>query len=163
MSKKRAFVRYTKSGEIVPGSLIITTNGGYPDKSSLWHEVTVDKCCGDIGGGCEKNTLVIPLINMNLISAPYNVLSVEIECKVPEIFTLHSVVNETGFLTLEELISYFNEAKSEQIKLTLISETEIEVEYCKNTFECLYEDAPCFGYTMVIRIDNVVIADVCNV
>lgn len=45
MSKKRAFVRYTKSGEIVPGSLIITTNGGYPDKSSLWKEVTVDQCC----------------------------------------------------------------------------------------------------------------------
>lgn len=51
MSKKRAFVRYTKSGEIVPGSLIITTNGGYPDKSSLWKEVTVDQCCG--GGGCD--------------------------------------------------------------------------------------------------------------
>lgn len=45
MSKKRAFVRYTKSGEIVPGSLIVTTNGGYPDKSSLWQEVTVDQCC----------------------------------------------------------------------------------------------------------------------
>jgi len=47
MAKKRAFVRYTKSGEIVPGSLIITTNGGYPDKSSLWQEVSADKCCGD--------------------------------------------------------------------------------------------------------------------
>jgi hypothetical protein len=51
MSKKRAFVRYTKSGEIVPGSLIITTNGGYPDKSSLWKEVTVDQCCEN-GGEC---------------------------------------------------------------------------------------------------------------
>lgn len=48
MPKKRAFVRYTKSGEIVPGSLIVTTNGGYPDKTSLWQEVSVDKCCGDI-------------------------------------------------------------------------------------------------------------------
>lgn len=52
MSKKRAFVRYTKSGEIVPGSLIITTNGGYPDKSSLWKEVTVDQCCPGNGGDC---------------------------------------------------------------------------------------------------------------
>ena len=49
MSKKRAFVRYTKSGEIVPGSLIITTNGGYPDKSSLWQEVSAYKCCDDSG------------------------------------------------------------------------------------------------------------------
>ena len=163
MSKKRAFVRYTKSGEIVPGSLIVTTNGGYPDKTSLWHEVTVDKCCGDIGGGCEKNTLVIPLINMNLISAPYNALSVEIVCKAPEIVTIHSVVYDSGFLTLEELISYFNEAKSEQFKITLISETEISVEYCKNTIECTDEDPPCFGYTMAIKIYNVVIAGVCNV
>jgi hypothetical protein len=45
MSKKRAFVRYTKSGEIVPGSLVITTSGGYPDKTSLWQEVKVDLCC----------------------------------------------------------------------------------------------------------------------
>ena len=162
MSKKRAFVRYTKSGEIVPGSLIITTNGGYPDKSSLWHEVTVDKCCGDIGGGCEKNTLVIPLINMNLISAPYNTLSVEINCKAPETSTLYAIIYDPGFLTLEELFSYFNEIKLGQVKITLISETEIEVEYCKNAVECLYEDAPCFGYTMTIRIDNQVIADACD-
>lgn len=62
MSKKRAFVRYTKSGEIVPGSLIITTNGGYPDKSSLWQEISVDKCCPDSGGGCEEceATFIIP-------------------------------------------------------------------------------------------------------
>jgi hypothetical protein len=50
MSKKRAFVRYTKSGEIVPGSLILT-NGSYPDKPALWKEITTDKCC-DTGGDC---------------------------------------------------------------------------------------------------------------
>lgn len=53
MSKKRAFVRYTKSGEIVPGSLIITTNGGYPDKSSIWKEIQTNECC-DGGGGTTR-------------------------------------------------------------------------------------------------------------
>ena len=50
MPKKRGFVRYTKKGKLVPGSLVVTTSGGYPDKSSLWKEVDYDLCCG--GGGC---------------------------------------------------------------------------------------------------------------
>ena len=37
--KKRAFARYTKKGQLVSGSLVVTTNGGYPDKTSLWREV----------------------------------------------------------------------------------------------------------------------------
>ena len=41
MTKKRAFVRYTKSGKIVPGSLILTS-GSYPDKPALWKEVSTD-------------------------------------------------------------------------------------------------------------------------
>jgi hypothetical protein len=41
MAKKRAFARYTKKGQIVPGSLVVTTQGGYPDKTSLWKEVPV--------------------------------------------------------------------------------------------------------------------------
>jgi hypothetical protein len=41
MAKKRAFARYTTKGELVPGSMIITTKGGYPDKISLWKEVPV--------------------------------------------------------------------------------------------------------------------------
>jgi hypothetical protein len=69
MSKKRAFVRYTKSGKIVPGSLIITTNGGYPDKSSLWQEVTVDKCCPDSGGECEQFTIDF-FINLDEVVFP---------------------------------------------------------------------------------------------
>ena len=45
MSKKRGFVRYTKKGKLVPGSLVVTTSGGYPDKSSTWKEVPTDLCC----------------------------------------------------------------------------------------------------------------------
>jgi hypothetical protein len=44
MSKKRAFIRYTKAGNIVPGSLILT-NGSYPNGPGLWKEITTDLCC----------------------------------------------------------------------------------------------------------------------
>lgn len=44
-SKKRAFVRYTKGGKIVPGSLIIT-NGTYPSGPSTWKEIQSNLCCG---------------------------------------------------------------------------------------------------------------------
>lgn len=44
MSKKRAFVRYSKQGKIVPGSLILTA-GSFPNGPSTWNEVPVDLCC----------------------------------------------------------------------------------------------------------------------
>ncbi len=44
MSKERAFVRYTKAGKIVPGSLILTS-GSYPSGPGLYKEITTDLCC----------------------------------------------------------------------------------------------------------------------
>lgn len=44
MANKRAFVKYTKSGRIVPGSLIVGTKGGYPT-NGLYTEVPTDLCC----------------------------------------------------------------------------------------------------------------------
>ena len=44
MAKKRAFVRYSKQGKIVPGSLILTS-GSYPNGPSTWYEVPADLCC----------------------------------------------------------------------------------------------------------------------
>lgn len=44
MSRKRAFVKYTKQGKIIPGSLIVTTKGGYP-KDGLYYEVPISHCC----------------------------------------------------------------------------------------------------------------------
>lgn len=60
MSKKRAFVRYSKQGKIVPGSLILT-GGSFPNGPSTWKEVPADLCC-DGGGGCEEceATFIIP-------------------------------------------------------------------------------------------------------
>lgn len=47
MSKKRAFVKYTKKGDIIPGSLIVTTKGGYP-KDGLYKEITPSLCCDEV-------------------------------------------------------------------------------------------------------------------
>lgn len=44
--KQRAFVRYTKSGKIVPGSMIVTA-GSYPTGPALWAELSFDLCCDD--------------------------------------------------------------------------------------------------------------------
>ncbi len=44
MAKQRAFVKYTKSGKIIPGSLIVSTKGGYPI-NGLYTEVPTDLCC----------------------------------------------------------------------------------------------------------------------
>jgi hypothetical protein len=44
MSKKRAFVRFTKNGKIVPGSLVIT-NGSHPEGPAVWQEIPYDICC----------------------------------------------------------------------------------------------------------------------
>lgn len=50
MSKKRAFVKYTKQGRLIPGSLIVTTKGGYP-VDGLYTEVPTNICCDtDIPG-----------------------------------------------------------------------------------------------------------------
>jgi hypothetical protein len=45
--KKRAFVRYSKQGKIVPGSLILTS-GSFPSGPSTWNEVPADLCCNTI-------------------------------------------------------------------------------------------------------------------
>lgn len=44
--KKRAFVRYSKQGKIVPGSLILT-GGSHPSGPSTWKEVPADLCCAN--------------------------------------------------------------------------------------------------------------------
>lgn len=50
MAKKRAFVKYTKQGRLIPGSLIVTTKGGYP-VDGLYAEVPTNICCDtDIPG-----------------------------------------------------------------------------------------------------------------
>lgn len=44
--KKRAFVRYSKQGKVVPGSMILT-GGSYPKGPAIWKEVPADLCCSN--------------------------------------------------------------------------------------------------------------------
>ena len=47
MEKKRAFVRYSKQGKVIPGSLILT-DGFHPNELATWKEVPVNICGGPV-------------------------------------------------------------------------------------------------------------------
>jgi hypothetical protein len=139
MSKKRAFVRYTKSGEIVPGSLIITTNGGYPDKSSLWQEVTVDQCCDDTTS-CNKKTILLNIDLEELASIPTPYISTEIwiGCRTPESRNTFSL-GQGDWNSFEELVTSLNNFFSNSIDIKIISETQISFTYCESNVPCSAE------------------------
>jgi hypothetical protein len=67
MAKKRAFVRYSKNGKIVPGSLILTS-GSYPSGPSTWNEVPADLCCDNpITITYEVDDAAIALVSIRII------------------------------------------------------------------------------------------------
>lgn len=72
MAKKRAFVRYSKNGKLVPGSLIVT-QGTHPDKPSTWKEVPYDICCG---GGTIQLPVYSPPLPLDPIVFPDGVAAV---------------------------------------------------------------------------------------
>lgn len=41
-NRKRAFVKYTTGGKVIPGSIFVGYN---PPKSGRWVEITYDLCC----------------------------------------------------------------------------------------------------------------------
>lgn len=126
MAKKRAFVRYTKAGKIVPGSLIVTTNGGYP-VDGLYKEVSVDLCCGDVCSGCEKITITAPL-NVVTIPPPYEFIRFEYQCK--SIGTGQTTVLSGNFATVEEAIEAFNTYQNGNITIS-INGGQVSVTLCK--------------------------------
>jgi hypothetical protein len=65
MAKKRAFVRYTKAGKIVPGSLVLT-NGSYPSGPSTWKEVPMDLCCETITISTQVNDTAITNVSIRI-------------------------------------------------------------------------------------------------
>lgn len=114
MPKKRAFVRYTKSGEIVPGSLIVTTNGGYPDKTSLWQEVTVDKCCDSSQEECTRYTIDFTENLDTTVSFPTTSYTLRVGvyfCNTPtEAQLVIEGSSPVPINTLEELITFLNQS-----------------------------------------------------
>jgi hypothetical protein len=75
MSKQRAFVKYTKQGKIIPGSLIVTTEGGYPNKTgAIWREVSMNLCCDPTGLPANCIEFVVNTTNDTFFSFSFNTL-----------------------------------------------------------------------------------------
>lgn len=64
--KKRAFVRYSKQGKIVPGSLILTS-GSHPNGPSTWKEVPADLCCETVRLSTQVSDLSITFISVRFL------------------------------------------------------------------------------------------------
>jgi hypothetical protein len=107
MSKKRAFVRYSKQGKIVPGSLILTS-GSHPNGPSTWKEVPADLCCGD--GDCTPQ-LSNKIATTNLeLSFPYSgIASWSIQLQGSECANfIYSGNFSFNFLSWDDVITFLN-------------------------------------------------------
>jgi len=123
--KKRAFVRYSKQGKIVPGSLILTS-GSYPQGSSTWSEVPADLCCE-----------TVTLINRITDPAITNV-SIRFYCNNTSVTVEYGSQTST---TVESLATILNEDFGSQFgvfsstsdgAITLAIKTDLVKELCPN-------------------------------
>jgi hypothetical protein len=92
MSKKRAFVRYSKQGKIVPGSLILTS-GSYPSGPSTWNEVPADLCCDLI-----TLTYDMPDTSINLVT-------LRLFCNGVRIHYLYTEQNSTNITNVINILN----------------------------------------------------------
>lgn len=93
MSKKRAFVRYSKIGKIVPGSLILTS-GSFPSGPSTWKEVPADLCCDNpIALTWDDGDVSITNVSINII------------CNGTIVSTAFSNQTSTDAATLESILN----------------------------------------------------------
>jgi hypothetical protein len=91
--KKRAFVRYSKNGKIVPGSLILTA-GSFPQGSSTWSEVPADLCCDNpISLTWDDGDVSITSVSIRLI------------CNGTIVNTAYSNVTSTDAASLESILN----------------------------------------------------------
>ena len=133
---KRAFVKYTKSGKLIPGSLIVTTQGGYP-VDGLYREVITDLCCGGI------TTLTSEIRNASFPCTGY--FQLEMGCKlgahgdsninvyVPGTFTSVSDI-VTILNTYYSFIGSFSDAGSNQITVVFAGDYSM----CKSAYFNIY-------------------------
>lgn len=92
--KKRAFVRYSKQGKIVPGSLILTS-GSHPNGPSTWKEVPADLCCDN----------PIEVLSNGLGDTNITNLSVRIKCSGTTLYTLYTNQSSTDEVNLIGILS----------------------------------------------------------
>lgn len=93
--KKRAFVRYSKQGKIVPGSLVLTA-GSYPQGSALWKEVPADLCC---------ETPEPLVLSTQVFSTTLNNISVIIRCNSTGRESIVGTSSSTSGATLETVLN----------------------------------------------------------
>jgi hypothetical protein len=93
MARKRAFVRYSKNGKIVPGSLILTS-GSFPQGSSTWNEVPADLCC--------DNPIII---TYEVDDAAIALVSIRIICNGVIVNTAFSSATSTDDASLESILN----------------------------------------------------------
>lgn len=95
--KKRAFVRYTKQGKIVPGSLILTA-GSYPNGPSLWKEVSADLCC---------DPAIVTTVTFSTQVETFEIANISITfyCNSTEIETIETVESSTDETSLVEVLN----------------------------------------------------------
>jgi len=140
MAKKRAFVKYTKKGKIIPGSLIVTTNGGYP-VDGLYKEVATDLCCND-SSCCDKVTVTAQLPELT-VSPPFGSLEIIVGCGIPKGNVVYA--NDNGLSsTLQEAIDGFNtymngvatlSLNGNQLSATVCKQNCIEVADCARKWD----------------------------
>ena len=92
--KKRAFVRYSKQGKVVPGSLILTS-GSHPSGPSTWKEVPADLCCDN----------PIEVLSNALGDVAITNVSVRIKCSGTTLYTLYSSQNSVDETSLISALS----------------------------------------------------------
>jgi hypothetical protein len=93
MSRKRAFVRYSKNGKIVPGSLILTS-GSFPSGPSTWNEVPADLCC--------DNPLSVTWDGSNVVITN---VSLELYCNGTLVSTSFTNQTSTDAASLETILN----------------------------------------------------------
>lgn len=115
--KKRAFVRYSKQGKVVPGSLILT-GGSFPQGPSTWKEVPADLCCANHTLSYNLETGATQ--NRDINAGPSNAfpwtsgyIALEIGCWAMDPNTEWSYVYIPGSpATLRELVTILNDRAS---------------------------------------------------
>jgi hypothetical protein len=93
MAKKRAFVRYSKNGKIVPGSLILTS-GSFPSGPSTWKEVPADLCCDNpLSITWDEGDVAITAVSMRIL------------CNGTTVKTVYSNQTSTDAASLENILN----------------------------------------------------------
>ena len=93
MSRKRAFVRYSKNGKIVPGSLILTS-GSFPQGSSTWNEVPAVLCCDNpLSITWDEGDVAITAVSMRIL------------CNGTTVKTVYSNQTSTDAASLENILN----------------------------------------------------------